>query len=193
MRVFYSLVLATVLLGGSGSALAQRSRSSPYADSLAPYIPSPQIIVERMLELATVQPGEVVYDLGSGDGRVLITAVQQFKARAVGVELSPDIARRASDRIARMGLQDRARVIQGDIRDADLSGADVVTMYLLTDSNEVLRPKLEKSLRPGARVVSYSFKVPGWRYNKLDESDPYGNGRKHAIYLYVMPPRKQRD
>jgi SAM-dependent methyltransferase len=179
-----------VLLGGSGSVLAQRSRSSLYADSLAPYIPSPQIIVERMLELANVQPGEAVYDLGSGDGRVLITAAQQFKARAVGVELSPDIARKASERIAKMGLQSQARVIQGDIRDADLSGADVVTMYLLTDSNEVLRPKLERSLKAGTRVVSYSFKVPGWKYNKLEEEDPFGNGRKHAIYLYVMPPRK---
>ena len=63
-------------------------------------------------------------------------------------------------------------------------------MYLPTDSNDLLRPKLEKSLKPGARVVSYSFKVPGWKYNKLEEDDPYGNGRKHAIYLYVMPPRK---
>ena len=190
MRVSYSLVLAMVLLGGSGSVLAQGSRSSPYANSLAPYIPSPQIIVERMLGLANIQPGEVVYDLGSGDGRVLITAVQQFKARAVGVELVPDIARKATERIARLGLQDQARVIQGDIRDADLSGADVVTMYLPTDSNDLLRPKLEKSLKPGARVVSYSFKVPGWKYNKLEEDDPYGNGRKHAIYLYVMPPHK---
>jgi SAM-dependent methyltransferase len=188
MRVFYSLVSAIVLLGGSGSLFAQGT--SPYANSLAPYIPSPQIIVERMLELATVQPGETVYDLGSGDGRVLITAVQQFHARAVGVEIVPEIARKASDRIARLGLQNQARVIQGDIRDADLSGADVVTMYMTTDTNDLLRPKLEKSLKPGTRVVSYSFKVPGWKYNKLDESDPYGNGRKHAIYLYVMPPQK---
>ena len=189
MRVFYSLVLAIGLLVGSGSVFAQ-GRSSPYANSLAPYIPSPQMIVEHMLELATVQPGETVYDLGSGDGRVLITAVQQFHAHAVGVEISPEIARAASDRIAKMGLQNHARVIQGDIRDADLSGADVVTMYLLTDSNDLLRPKLEKSLKPGTRVVSYSFKVPGWKYNKMEEDDPYGNGRKHAIYLYVMPPRK---
>ena len=189
MRVPYSLVLAMVLLGGSGSVLAQGSRSA-YANSLAPYIPSPQMIVERMLGLASVQPGETVYDLGSGDGRVLITAVQQFRARAVGVELVPDIARKASERIAKLGLQNQARVIQGDIRDADLSGADVVTMYLPTDSNEMLRPKLEKSLKPGTRVVSYSFKVPGWKYNRLEEADPYGNGRQHAIYLYVMPPHK---
>jgi protein-L-isoaspartate O-methyltransferase len=187
MRVFYSFVSAIVLLGGSGAVLAQ---NSPYANSLAPYIPSPQIIVEHMLELATVQPGDTVYDLGSGDGRVLITAVQQFHARAVGIELSPEIARSSSERIARMGLQNHARVIQGDIRDADLSGADVVTMYLLTGSNDLLRPKLEKSLKPGTRVVSYSFKVPGWKYNKIEEDDPFGNGRKHAIYLYVMPPRK---
>jgi tRNA G37 N-methylase Trm5 len=192
MRVSYSLVLAIVLLGGS-SLLAQSSGGSTYANSLAPYIPSPQSIVEHMLELANVRPGETVYDLGSGDGRVLITAVQQFRARAVGVELVPEIAHRASDRIARMGLQDQARVIQGDIRDTDLSGADVVTMYMTTDSNDLLRPKLERSLKQGTRVVSYSFKVPGWKCNKLEEDDPYGNGRKHAIYLYVMPPRKQKD
>jgi SAM-dependent methyltransferase len=189
MRVLHSLVLATVLLGGSGLALAQ----SPYTNSLAPYIPSPQIVVEHMLELANVQPGETVYDLGSGDGRVLITAAQQFRAHAVGVELVPDIARKASDRIARMGLQNQARGIQADIRDTDLSPADVVTMYMTTECNNLLRPQLERSLKPGARVVSYSFKVPGWKYNQIEEDDPYGNGRKHAIYLYVMPARKQRN
>jgi tRNA G37 N-methylase Trm5 len=183
-----SIAFALVLLAGSGSLFAQGS--SIYRNSLAPYAPSPQIIVEKMLSLANVQPGDTVYDLGSGDGRILITAVQQFRARAVGVELVPEIAHKASEKIAKLGLQDRAKVIQGDIRDADLSDADVVTMYLLTDSNEMLRPKLEKSLKPGTRVVSYSFKVPGWKPKEVEETDPFGNGRKHTIYLYVMPSRK---
>jgi len=188
MRVSSTSTALWLALAGCGSLFAQGS--SVYRNSLAPYAPSPQIIVEKMLELANVQQNDIVYDLGSGDGRVLITAVQQFRARAVGVELVPEIAEKATEKIAKLGLQDRARVITGDIRDADLSDADVVTMYLLTDSNEILRPKLEKSLKPGTRVVSYSFRVPGWKPAEVEETDPFGNGRKHAIYLYVMPRHK---
>jgi len=161
-----------------------------YAKSLGPYVTSPPEVVDEMLELARVRPGEMVYDLGSGDGRVLITAVKQFKAHAVGIELSEDLYRLSNDKIARLGLQNDARVINADVRTVDLSPADVVIMYLETDSNEKLRPMLEKMLRPGTRVVSHEYRVPGWKANKIAKADP-GYGHAHLIYLYRMPAEKQ--
>lgn len=155
---------------------------------LAPFVPSPAQIIERMLEAASVKPGEIVVDLGCGDGRILVTAVQKFGAKAVGVELNPKLAKEASEMIARLGLQSHARVVRGDIFGADLTQADVVTLYLTTGSNEKLRPKLESSLRPGARVVSHDYGVRGW--NPVDVQEVFVHGRRHKIYLYEMGPRK---
>ncbi len=166
------------------------ARSDFYEKSLGPYVTSPQEVVDSMLDLAKVRPGEVVYDLGSGDGRVLITAVQRFHARAVGIELSDDLARMSSEKIVRLGLQNDAKVINADMRTVDLSPADVVIMYLETDSNAKLRPTLEKALRPGTRVVSHEYKVPGWKPTKVAKADP-GYGHDHTIFLYRMPPEKQ--
>src|SRR5919108_5385389 len=111
-------------------------------DSLAPYIPSPQIVVDRMLEAAKVKPGETVYDLGAGDGRVIITAAQKFKAKAVGIELSEDLCKSVMERIRSLGLEERVSVIHANALKVDLSPADVVTMYLLTSSNDKLKPNL---------------------------------------------------
>jgi protein-L-isoaspartate O-methyltransferase len=169
-------------------SLYGQSKAKHYTNSLAPYVVSPQEIVDRMLELADLKPGETLYDLGSGDGRILITAVVRFKAKAVGVEISDDLAASTSDRIHRLGLDNDARVIHGNFLDTDLSPADVVTLYLATDANEMLRPKLEKYLRDGARVVSHDYKVPGWK-PKLVDKQPDSHG--HIIYLYEMPPKKK--
>jgi len=159
-----------------------------YANSLAPYVVSPQEIVDRMLELADLKPGEKLYDLGSGDGRILITAVVRFKAKAVGVEISDDLVNSTNERIHRLGLDNDAQVIHGNFLNVDLSPADVVTLYLATDANEMLRPNLEKYLKNGARVVSHEYAVPGWK-PKLVDKDPLHHG--HTIYLYVMPPKKK--
>jgi SAM-dependent methyltransferase len=160
-----------------------------YSNSLAPYVVSPQSIVERMLEMADLRPGETVFDLGSGDGRVLITAVQRFHAKAVGVEISDALVKASTERIQKNGLQSEARVIHGDLLKADLSPADVVTIYLMTDSNEMLRPNLEKYLHAGARVVSHEYPVPGWKPKEVEQTDPGPHG--HAIYLYLMPQGKR--
>ncbi len=169
-------------------SLYGQSRVKHYANSLAPYVVSPQEIVDRMLELADLRPGEKLYDLGSGDGRILVTAVLRFKAKAVGVEISDDLVASTTDRIHRLGLDNDARVIHGNFLDTDLSPADVVTLYLATDANELLRPNLEKYLRNGARVVSHDYRVPGWK-PKLVDKDPERHG--HIIYLYEMPPKKK--
>lgn len=169
-------------------ALYGQSRAKHYVNSLAPYVVSPQEIVDRMLELADLRPGEKLYDLGSGDGRILITAVVRFKAKAVGVEISDDLVNSTNARIRRLGLDADAQVIHGNFLDTDLSSADVVTLYLATDANEMLRPNLERYLKNGARVVSHEYAVPGWK-PKLVDKDPERHG--HTIYLYTMPPKKK--
>jgi len=138
-----------------------------------------------MLQLANVKPGETVFDLGSGDGRILIAAVKNYKAKAVGIEISPKLASMAKDRIQKEGIASDAHVIEGDLLQADLTGADVVTIYLATSLNAQLRPRLEKFLKPGARVVSHDYAVPGWKPTKSEELD-----NKHLIYVYEMPPAK---
>jgi cyclopropane fatty-acyl-phospholipid synthase-like methyltransferase len=170
-------------------ALALPAFSQPkYASKLAPYVASPVRVVDLMLDIAKVKPGETVIDLGSGDGRILIAAVERFKAKAIGVEISPKLVAQARQRIQREGITDMARVIEGDVMQADLSGADVVTMYLESKTNADLRPRLEKMLKPGARVVSHDYAIPGWKPTRVEKLD----GRQgHMIYLYEIPPAKQ--
>lgn len=160
-----------------------------YANSLAPYVVSPQQIVDRMLELADPKPGEMVYDLGSGDGRILITAVQRYRAKAVGIEISEALAKSTTERIQRLGLQNEARVINGDFLQVDLSPADIVTMYLATDVNEMLRPSLEKQLKAGARIVSHEYAIPGWKPKLVDKD--FREAHNHVIYLYEVPAKKK--
>ena len=170
------------------NVLIAQGRSRNFERSLAPYVVSPQQIVDAMLDMANVKPNELVYDLGSGDGRVLITAAQRYRAKGVGIEIEDKLVRSSEERIAGMGLQDRIRIIHADLRDVDLSPADVVTMYLMTDSNEMIRPKLEQTLRAGTRVVSHEYKVPGWKPNREQWAEANSHG--HVIYLYIMPPKK---
>jgi protein-L-isoaspartate O-methyltransferase len=158
------------------------------AENLAPYIPTPEPIVVRMLEAAHVKPDDVVYDLGSGDGRVVILAAQQFGARAVGVEILPDLCRKASERIRLLGLDERVRMIEDSVFHVDLSPATVVTMFFLTSSNERLKPNLEKQLRAGSRVVSNEFPIRGW---KPTEVVHVKNGAmNHSIYVYQIGKTK---
>ena len=164
------------------------AQPAPRGQNLAPYVASPQKIIDLMLESAGVKPGEIVFDLGCGDGRIVVTAVNKFSAKAVGVELNPELARLASDMIYRLGLQNHATIIRGNLLDVDISQADVVTLYLLTSSNEKLRPKLEQSLKPGARVVSHDYAVRGWRPVRVEEMVVHG--RNHKIYVYQVKAAK---
>lgn len=173
-----SAILAVAL---ASTAVGQTPR---YGNRLSPYVASPPKVVDRMLELAGIKPGETLYDLGCGDGRVLIAAVEKYNAKAIGVEINPKVAARAESWIKKAGVESQARVIQGDLLDVDLTGADVVVIYLERHLNEQLRPRLEKYLKPGARVVSHDYPVPGWKATKVDRS------LSHVIYLYDMPPLK---
>ncbi|MGO8789489.1 MAG: hypothetical protein ACLQVL_19165 [Terriglobia bacterium] len=165
------------------------SGQAPLASSLehsAPYVTTPQEIVVKMLELAKVQPDDVVYDLGSGDGRIVITTAKDFGARAVGVELDSDLFKQSENRIKELGLADRARIIHENMFNVSVREATVVTLYLLTFVNTMLRPMLEKELRPGARVVSHDFAVSGWEPTKTVEVLSQ-DGVSHKLYLYVRP------
>ena len=127
------------------------------------YVPTPQPVVEAMLELARVAREDVVYDLGSGDGRFLITAAKKYGARGVGIELDPALVAKATASAAAEGVSDRVRFVTGNIFETDVSEATVVTLYLLQSLNERLRPKLVRQLKPGARVVSHVFNMgPEW-------------------------------
>jgi len=148
----------------------------------APYLPTPPEIVRRMLKIARVGPGDVVYDLGCGDGRILITAVQEFGAdRAVGFETWEDLCRAALAEIERQGLQSRVKLVNGDLFDADLYEATVITLYLDESTNQRLKPKLERTARVGTRIVSYAYEIKGWRAAKKIKR--HGD----TVYLYIVP------
>ncbi len=175
----------------AGSSQAKKakepSHKTPiYANKLAPYVSSPTRVVDRMLEMANLKPGETLYDLGCGDGRILIAAASKYKAKAIGIEISPRLVAKASENIQAAGLADQARVENADLLTTDLTGADVVTLYLATSFNAKLRPRLEKFLKPGARVISNDYPVPGWKPTQVDVTD----GRNaHKVYLYEMPAK----
>jgi ubiquinone/menaquinone biosynthesis C-methylase UbiE len=175
-------VHAISLVAACVAALPGNAQQFGKAENLAPYLPTPQAVVEKMLEAARLSAGETVYDLGSGDGRILITAAQKYGARGVGVEISPDLCERAKTRIRSLGLEHRITMIHGSALRVDLRPADVVTMYLLTTSNERLKPNLEKYLRPGARIVSNEFPIKGWKPREVITLTTAGS--RHTIYLY---------
>lgn len=152
-----------------------------------PFVATPEVVVRRMLQLAGVKPGEVVYDLGSGDGRIVIIAAE-LGARAIGVEIRKDLYEQSMARIKDRGLADKATIINASFYDVDISNADVVTMYLLTSVNERLKPKLERELRPATRIVTHDFEIPGWRPAVVEEI--YEDWRSHKLYLYKIPGRE---
>jgi len=179
MKHAYGAVLAA-----AACALPLCAQQFGIAENLAPDVPTPQPIVERMLEAGRVKPGELVYDLGSGDGRVVITAAQKFGAKAVGIEIRPDLCRIATERIKAAGLEDRVKIVQGSFLRVDLGPADVVTMFLLTTSNERLKPTLEKYLKPGTRVVSNQFPIKGWK--PVETVRAKAGTMNYAIYVYEI-------
>lgn len=182
MRV---LTIALLVASTGISSFAQKFGAR---ENLAPYVPTPQYIVERMLEAGHVTPDDIVYDLGSGDGRIVITAAQKFGARAVGVEGMPDLCRQSRQRIQALGLADRVQVVEENVFHVDLSPATVVTMFFLTSSNERLKPNLEKYLRPGSRVVSNQFPIHGWR--PLEVVHVKHASMDHPIFVYQIGKTK---
>ena len=147
-----------------------------------PFVPTPEAVVDEMLALAKVGPGDVVYDLGSGDGRIVIAAAKQG-ARAVGIDIDPQRIREARSNARQAGVADRVEFRQGDLFESDISEASVVTLYLLTAVNRQLRPKLLSELKPGTRVVSHAFDMGDWK--------PVATRHigQSTVYFWIVPER----
>jgi SAM-dependent methyltransferase len=152
-----------------------------------PDVRTPPEVVIEMLRLARVGPGDTVYDLGSGDGRILIAAARDFGARGVGVEIDPDLVAESEKNARGAGVGERTRFLLQDIFEVDVSEATVVTMYLSPDVNLRLKPKLLSQLKPGSRIVSHDFPIAGWPPERVVNFK--GPERTHVLSLWIVPPR----
>ena len=175
--------LAAALLVIS-SAAAQNGQSKPSRPPDAPYVDSPYVVVDAMLKLAGVKKSDTVYDLGCGDGRIVIAAAKHYGAHGVGIEINPDLVEKARGNARRAHVEALVKFEVNDLFDADIHNATVVTLYLLPNVNLRLRPKLFKELKPGTRVVSHSFSMDDWKPDKQETVD--GN----IIYLWTIPRKK---
>ena len=157
----------------------------PTGEKLAPYYPTPETIVDRMLEAGQLKAGEKMYDLGSGDGRIVIMAAQKYHADATGIELDNDLFISSDAKIHKLGLQKTARIVHADILRQNYSSANLITVYLLPDSNIKLQPILEAQLKPGTRVVAHDFGIGTWTPLKTITIPDDGEGRSHTLFLYI--------
>jgi SAM-dependent methyltransferase len=167
--------------GGGDVVLAQQSELE--SKKIVPFVPTPQDVVERMLELAQVKSGDVVYDLGSGDGRIVLTAAKKYGVKAVGFEIDRDLIRESREKIRREKIEHLAEIREQDILTVDLSPATVVTMYLLPEVNLKLRPNVWRELKPGSRVVSHDFDMGDWKPHKVEHVKD-SSGWDHTLYLW---------
>ncbi len=151
---------------------------------LAPYVPTPQPVVEKMLELARVTSKDVVYDLGCGDGRIVITAAKKYGAHAVGIDIDPERIRESEAKARAAGVEKLVTFKLEDAMKADVSPATVVTLYLLSASNAALRPMLTRQLKPGARIVSHAFDMGDWQPNKIERITAE-NDFARTLYLWI--------
>jgi len=171
------------------AALAQLSNK----ELDTPYVPTPQVVVERMLGMAEVKAGDVLIDLGSGDGRLVITAAQKYGARGFGVEIDPRLVSRSNQAAERAGVADRVKFLRQDLFDTDFHEADVLTLYLLPDVNMALRPKILAELKAGARVVSHDYDMKEWRPDALAKvaapDKTVGFRKESVVYLWIVPAK----
>jgi len=171
--------LAVALCLGQVSAVAQETGTLREPDVI--YVPTPQEVVDAMLKLANVHKGDVVYDLGCGDGRIVVTAAKRYGVRGVGIDINPERIQEAKENASQNGVNNLVTFRNEDLFEANIKEASVVTLYLLTSLNVKLRPKLLRDLRPGTRIVSHSFDMGEWKPDKTENV----NGR--TIYLWTVP------
>jgi precorrin-6B methylase 2 len=160
---------------------------APRKDLDVPYVPTPPKVVAEMLAMARVGKNDLLYDLGSGDGRIVIAAAQRFGTRGVGIDIDPERIKEANQKAREAGVTKRVRFIRGDIFEADIRDATVVTLYLLPAVNMKLRPKLLEDLRPGTRIVSHNYDMGDWKPEKVTRMRlPSG---EHTVYYWVVPAK----
>lgn len=183
MRLLSSVRLVILALAAVLAVFSQAPATQEVRVPDVPYVPTPQDVVDEMLKLAKVQKGDILYDLGSGDGRIVITAAERYAVEGVGIDMNPERIREARENAEKKGVTNRVRFLEQDLFDADISKATVVTLYLLPSVNLKLRPKLWRDLKPGTRVVSHSFMMGDWQ----PEKQVNVNGRN--IYFWTIPAK----
>jgi precorrin-6B methylase 2 len=159
-------------------------QAQPKREKDVPYVPTREEVVNGMLKLGEVKRGDVLYDLGCGDGRIVITAAQKYGARGVGVDIDPQRIKEANENAQKAGVSDKVKFMEADLFEANISDATVVTLYLLPSVNLKLRPKLMRDLKPGTRIVSHSFDMGDWKPEKEIEVDG------ERIYFWTIPAKK---
>ncbi len=165
--------------------LYEGSHNRTDAPDLAPYVPTPMVVVEKMLEMAGVTKSDILYDLGCGDGRIVITAAKKFGTRSVGIDLDPERIKESNANAKQAGVEDLVEFRLMDVMKSDISEATVVTLYLLPESNAILRPILEEQLKDGARVVSHNYHMPDWQAREIGYTEvTTGDGEMHTIFVY---------
>jgi trans-aconitate methyltransferase len=184
--VLLSLAL-TVLVAVAAGAQAPAPSPGPKKPLDVPYVPTNDRVVAEMLKMADVKKNDVLYDLGSGDGRIPITAAKRFGTRGVGIDIDPERVAEAKQNAITAGVADRVRFLEGDIFDADIKEATVVTLYLLPEINLRLRPKLLADLKPGTRLVSHNYDMGDWAPLKTVTLEV--SGTTHTVYYWVIPKR----
>ena len=185
LRDVHVCLIAFALLGGcAGAPATTPARPAPKLDVV--WVPSAPEVITAMMEAAKVGPGDVVYDLGCGEGEIVIAAAKRYGARGVGVDLDPERIRNARANAVSAGVTDRVTFVEQDLFKTDVSPATVVTLYLLPDLNERLRPKLLSELRPGSRIVSHDFGIGDWVPERTIEVPL---ARTHRVFLWRVPPR----
>ena len=179
-----ALLGATALLAAPAIVRRAHAQAEPAPRLDVPFVPTPQQVVDKMLELANVQKGDYLIDLGSGDGRIPVTAAQRFGVRALGVDINPQRIKEANERAQAAGVTNLVEFRQADLFETDISQANVLTMYLLPSVNMRLRPKIWSDMKPGSRVVSHAFDMGDWTPEQKVSVD----GR--TVFLWIVPPRK---
>ena len=175
--------------GAVDSVATEPAGEETAADSdvvhLAPFVTTPYPVIELMLGLAEVDSTDIVYDIGCGDGRIVILAAEEFGARGVGIDIDPEMIAKSRELAEKVGVSDRVEFRLGDATKMDLSEATVVTIYLVPKSNAILRPQFDEQLRPGTYVVSHNYVIPGWEDKEIGYKDWTGvAGEMHTIWAY---------
>ena len=182
------MILALLVHAGSAQQLDLKLQDSPQPD--IHFVATPQYVVDKMLELAQVQKDDLLYDLGCGDGRIVVTAAKKYGCKAIGFDIDPDRVRDSLENVRKNQVQDLVKIEHQDIFKLDLSKADVVTLYLLPSLNVRLIPQLEK-LKPGSRIVSHSFDMRGVKPDKVVKVNSEEEGHTRTIYLWTTPLKKE--
>jgi SAM-dependent methyltransferase len=192
MRIRKSMVCSSLVVAALSTLILAAQSAQPRRKPDVPYVPTTDLAVTAMLKLADVKKGDVVYDLGCGDGRIVIAAAKQLGARGVGIDINPERIREANENARKAGVEKLVRFEENDLFEADIRAASVVTLFLLPEINLKLRPKLLRDLKPGTRIVSNTFDMGDWKPDKEstvgDPADP-DFPFSHTLLLWTVPAR----